>query len=148
MRFPFVFGSIKTKGGVFLNAEIICALITLGGIIVSAVISYAISRTTANKEIEKMRLAWKREDVVSSDEEFSVMTRAVAKYVQGSSTRTQSTALEEVASVRAKEAGSLGQMLDDLYSHIRSDNVIAADHQLSKVIDQKREAKSKANTAS
>lgn len=130
-----------------MSTEIICALITVGGVIGSAVISYAISRTTANKEIEKLQLTWQREDVVSSDDEFSAMAGAVAKYLQSPTGRTKSAAMEQVAAIRSKEIGTLGKMLDKLYADIYHDLTRNVDLQLSQVIDQKREAKRKSNTA-
>ena len=125
-------------------SEVICTTITVCGVIISALISSAISRSTANKEIEKMRLSWEREDVISSDDEFANMAGAVAKFINHSSPANQRNAIEQVASVRSKETGALGRLLDELYMDINSDNVNNADIHLSQVIDQKREAKSKA----
>lgn len=130
-----------------MTSEVICTIITVGGVIVSALISYAISRSTANKEIEKMRLSWEREDVISSDDEFASMSGAVAKFINHNSTINRRDAIEQVASVRSKESGALRRLLDDLFLDINSDNVESADIHLSQVIDQKREAKSKTNAA-
>lgn len=124
-----------------MKTEIICALITFGGIVVSALFSYVISRSTANKEIERMKLAWEREDVISSDDEFAEMTGAVAKFVSTCSGTTKRNALEQVASIRSKETGELGRLLDNLYLDIQSGYPTNADIHLSQVIDQKREAK-------
>lgn len=129
-----------------MSNEIICALITVGGVLISAIISYAVSRSTANKEIEKMELAWAREDVVSSDEDFAEMAGAVAKFVRTNTSTNQRNAMSLVASVRSKESGALGHLLDELYIDIQSGVAHNTDIRLSQVIDQKREAKSKANT--
>lgn len=124
-----------------MKIEIICALMTFGGIVVSALFSYVISRFTANKEIERMKLTWEREDVISSDDEFAAMAGSVAKFVSTHSETTKRRALEQVASIRSKETGELGRLLDNLYLEIQSGYPANADIHLSQVIDQKREAK-------
>ena len=130
-----------------MTVEVICALITVGGVAFSALISYAISRSTANKELEKMKLTWEREDVVSSEDEFAGMASAVAKFVDYNNSRSRAHAMEQVAAIRSKEVGVLGHLLDELYFSVQSGNTSEADIRLSQVIDQKREAKSKSNTA-
>ena len=130
-----------------MTSEVICTLITVGGVTFSALISYAISRSTANKEIEKLQLSWEREDIISSDDEFADMTGAVAKYVSHNTSSNQRDAIERVASVRSKETGTLGRLLDELYIDVKSNNINDADIHLSQVIDQKREAKSKAKAS-
>lgn len=129
-----------------MTIEVICSLITVGGVVFSALISYAISRSTANKELEKMKLSWEREDVVSSEDEFAGMASAVAKFVDYNNPRNRANAMEQVAAIRSKEVGTLGRLLDELYLAVQSGNHSEADIRLSQVIDQKREAKSKANT--
>lgn len=128
-----------------MTTEVVCTLITFGGVVFSALISYAISRSTANKEIEKMELTWEREDVVSSDDEFAEMASAVAKFVTHNSGVNQRAAMEQVAAVRSKETGVLGRLLDELYIEVQSGVAYNADIRLSQVIDQKRESKSKTN---
>lgn len=39
-----------------ISSEFICALISFAGIVVSAQISKSVAKSTANKEIEKMKL--------------------------------------------------------------------------------------------
>lgn len=130
-----------------MSPEIICTLITVAGTIVSALIAYAVSRSTANKEIDKMKLTWEREDVVSSDDEFAEMAGSVAKFVQSNTSSNQRNAMEQVASVRSKETGALGRLLDELYMDIQSGVIYNSDVRLSQVIDQKRESKSKSNAS-
>lgn len=128
-----------------MKTEIICALITAAGVLISAIISYGISRFTANKEVEKMQLVWDREDIVSSDDEFAEMASTVAKFVQYPISVHQREAMGRVAAIRSKEQGTLGILLDQLYQNINEGNTRQTDSQLSKVIQQKREAKSNAN---
>ena len=128
-----------------MKAEIICTLITAAGVLLSAIISYGISRFTANKEIEKMQLIWNREDIVSSDDEFAEMAGKVARFVQSPSSVHQRDAMELVAAVRSKELGTIAPLLDELYQSINDGNTQHTDSQLSKVIKQKRETKNNAN---
>lgn len=129
-----------------MTTEVICALITVGGTLLSALISYAISRSTANKEIERMKLTWNREDVVSSDDEFAEMSASVAQFVQADRPSNQRTAMSRIAAIRSKESGNLADVLDCLYSAVKSGNVDDSDLLLSEVIDEKRYAKCKSNT--
>lgn len=130
-----------------MKTEIICTLITFAGIAFSAIVSYVISRSTANKEIEKMKLTWEREDVVSSDDEFAEMAGTVAKFVSNSSGQAKRSAMEQVAAIRSKETGELGRLLDELYLDLQSGYPSNADIKLSQVIDKKREAKVQAKTS-
>ena len=138
---------MKQKGCVTVSSEMICALIAVAGTVLSALISYGVSRYTANKELEKMKMTWEREDVVSSEDEFSAMSKAVGAFVQSGRPHHQRVAMELVAAARSKESGALGSLLDELYMHIQSGHVSNTDVWLTKVINQKREAKSKANSA-
>lgn len=131
-----------------MSTEVICALIAVGGTLLSALVSYAVSRSTANREIEKMQLTWEREDVVSSDDEFAEMSSLVAQFVQSNRTTHQREALAKIAAIRSKESGSLASILDDLYSAVRSGDILSSDACLSRVIDEKRHAERKSNTSS
>ena len=126
-----------------MSSEMICALISVIGIVISSLFSYAISRYTANKEFDKMKLTWEREDIVSSEEEFSDMSKAVGAYVQSGASQCQRVAMELVAAARSKESSIFGALLDELYMHIQSGNIGNTDVWLSKVINHKREHKRK-----
>lgn len=130
-----------------MSTEVICALISVGGALLSALISYGVSRSTANKEVERMRLTWEREDVVSSDDEFAAMSSSVAKFVQSGRTSCQQAAMAEIAAIRSKESGNLAYLLDDLYFAVQSGNIGNSDVCLTKVIDEKRDTKRKQNTS-
>ncbi len=129
-----------------MSAEIICALIAIAGTAVSAGVSWFVSRSTANKEIEKMQLAWEREDVISSDDEFAEMAACVAEFVQSYYGLHQRNAIAKVAAIRSKETGELGKLLDELYDAIKSCDYSRTNLTLSAVINEKRNAKSKCNT--
>lgn len=114
-------------------------LIALVGVVLSFLSSLIISRYTANKEIKKLRLSWKREDNIAAENEFSEMAAAVAKYIQVDSPPTRSEASAKVAAFRAKERGDMAIYLDELYSHIARRENEKADALLTRVIQCKRE---------
>lgn len=107
----------------------------------SAVISWFISRTTANKEIEKLRLTWEREDIVSSDEDFAEMSAAVAEFVSNGYHRARESAMAKAAAIRSKESGEMADALDRLYRALANHNIYETDEALSRVIKEKRKAK-------
>lgn len=98
-----------------MKTEIICAIIALAGAAVSGLLSWFVSRTSAAKEIEKLKLTWDHESSVTSDDEFADMVAAVALCIQEKLPASFDTAISRVAAVRAKEHGSLAHKLDDLY---------------------------------
>ena len=122
-----------------LSEDMITIIISVFGVIVSGIVSIAVSKHTANKELEKLRMSWDREDIVSSDEEFSAMAASVAEYVGYCSDTNRNKALAQVASVRAKEKGVLGNALDSLYSYIYKSEYQMANTQLTEVIMCKRQ---------
>ena len=127
-----------------IKTEIICAVIAATGAVLSALIAWFVSRSAAAKEIEKLRLTWEREDVVSSDDEYASMAAVVASYIQCDNGHCQREAMAAVASVRIKESGDIGVALDQLYECISNDQIHKTDSALTHVIEKKREAKSQA----
>lgn len=97
------------------KTEIICGFIALAGTVVSGLISWLVSRSSAAKEIEKMKLAWNHEHTVSSDDDFAEMVFAVATCLQEKVPVSFDSAISYVAAIRSKESGSLGSKLDALH---------------------------------
>lgn len=141
-----------------MKTEIICAIIALAGTAISGLLSWFVSRTSATKEIEKLKLTWEHENSVTSDDEFADMVAAVALCIQEKLPASFDSAISRVAAVRSKERGSLANRLDDLY-HILFDispnsgivDFYGRDYQeqlrkvnecLSQVIEEKRKNKS------
>lgn len=130
-----------------MNTEIICALIAVTGTLVSAVISFWVSKFSAEKEIQKMKLEWKRQDIVSSDEDFLDMAVAVSRFIQMQTSKTHTEAIAAVTKIRAKESGTIADSLDSLYSaigtrgHGYNPNCEEIDRLLSEILKQKRDAK-------
>ena len=126
------------SGQYTLSPEIIDALVNVGGLILPALISFGISKYTINKEIEKLKLTWNREDVISSDEEFAEMASAVSQFVYYNCETNRENAIIKIAAARSKETGELGVFLDDLYKNVQSDNRSEADALLTATIQEKR----------
>lgn len=121
-----------------MSTEAIVALIAAAGTIGSALIAWLVARSTAAKEIEKMKMQWARDDIVSSEEEFTEMVSTVSAYLHSFAPNTK--AVSAVASLRSKENGDLAVLLDKLYADLAAGNTPHAktDADLSKVIEEKR----------
>jgi hypothetical protein len=124
-----------------MPTEIICALISTAGVLLSAVISRFVSRAAAKKETEKLRLIWEREDVVSSDEDFAKMAAVVAEFVASGYNGQHKNAMSKVAAIRSKESGEIAAALDRLYEALTRRDLHGVDSSLSRVIEEKRKAK-------
>jgi len=138
--------SAKSAPEINVPSEVLCSIISLTGVIASALIAKNVSKNTTTKEIEKMRLTWDREDLVSSEEDFSKMASAVAKFMGGLLRTYQREALGEIASVRAKESGDLALALDQLYQAVYDVRPGDIDNCLTNVINEKRKLKSAASS--
>lgn len=124
-----------------MNTEIVSALIGVAGVILSGVLSWFVSRASASKEIEKLKLEWAREDRKTVDGEFAEMAAAVSRYVRAPSPDSSAQALSTVAALRAKETGGIAYNLDYLYDCILDEDTAQADDVLSCVLNKKRERK-------
>ena len=132
-----------------MTTEILCALITMAGTVISATIAWFVSRSTTSKEIERMKLSWQREDVVTSDDDFADMASEVGKRISevkdGYALQIHD-AVAKVVAVRSKESGELALALDELYNALMGGTISKIDSALTAVIDQKRKAKSHQNS--
>ena len=137
-----------------MKTEIVCAIIALVGTAVSGLLSWFVSRSSAVKEVEKLRLTWEHETIVTSDDEFAEMVSSGGLGIPSSFDN----AICRVASVRSKEQGPLADSLDnlyrilfdispnsgivDFYSSDFQERLKQADDCLSQVIEEKRKRKS------
>lgn len=128
-----------------MTTEVICSLIALAGTVISALIAYFVSRSTANKEVEKLKLTWEHEDLVSTDDEYAEMAASVAKFILRHNGSDQRDALACVASIRSKETSEIANSLDNLYRAIRDWKLNDVDMLLTQVVEKKRESKCKAD---
>lgn len=130
---------------VFVSAAVVSAFITLIGNIIAAKIAQKTALKTAlettNQEIKKLEKTWEREDIVSSEEEFSAMTTAVARYIHRNTIDNGVDAAGKVAGVRSKEHGEMGRILDALHQSIDDRDLEKSAMKLSEAIDAKRKIK-------
>ena len=96
--------------------EIICTLIALCGTVASGLISWLVARSSAEKEIKKMRIEWEHDKLLSSDDDFSEMASSVAVCLQSMELSDFDNALASVAALRIKETGPISLKLDALYT--------------------------------
>lgn len=117
------------------------------GVFVSGILSWLVSRSSASREIKRLRLEWEREDVVTSEDDFSEMAGAVSEFIRRNDVETLSKAARLVGQIRAKETGKLGECLDTLFSVLSPEKpkpeISLA---LSAVIDEKRKRQSRQDT--
>lgn len=124
-----------------MSSVVICTIITTIGVIVSALVSLFVARSTAANEIKKMQLSWEREDAVSSDDEFAAMVSASVKYANTEDDDLMIDTLQKVASLRAKSVGEIAKTYDLLYLAVQRSNYTGIDEVLTELLNQKRNAK-------
>ena len=130
---------------IFVSSAVVSTVFGFAGNLIAAKIAQKTAiktaQETATQEIKKMERAWEREDLVSSDEEFSAMATAVARYVHRNSMENGVDAAGKVAGVRSKEHGEMGRILDALHNSIDDRDLEKAAQELSKAIEEKRRIK-------
>ncbi len=128
-----------------MSPEIISAIIGVASVIISGVVSWLVSKASASKEIEKLKMEWAREDRKAADDEFADMVVAVSSYIRATTFDNSAKAISAVATLRAKETGALADYLDYLYDWILDGNKENVDMALAEVIQEKRDRKSRQN---
>lgn len=123
-----------------ISTELACTLITTGGIIFSALISKAVAKSTAAKEIEKMKLTWEREDLIESDDEFGEMVKLVILYLSDIGYGPYE-ALAAIGALRVKESTEIAALLDVLYQSVKKRDSAATDKLLDEVIAVRRKSR-------
>ena len=98
-----------------MNTQVICTLIALLGTVSAGIISWFVSKLSAEKEIQKMRLSWEHDNALTSDDDFSEMAAAVATCLQSQIPASFDSAIACVAALRIKETGTISLKLDALY---------------------------------
>lgn len=128
-----------------MKTEIIVALITAAGVVVSAMISWRISISQANKEIKKLQKTWEHEKSVSFDDEFAEMVSVVSLYVNSRNIGDGYRALEKVSAIRAKVTGPLADCLDELHHKLENNQFSGLDQCLSNTINENRKKSRQGN---
>ena len=125
-----------------ISSAVVGAIVSFVGNIIAAKIAQKTAIKAAQEataqEIKKLERTWEREDIVSSDEEFAEMSCAVSKYIHRNTIENGTDAVGKVASIRSKEHGELGRILDALHKCLDDRDLDGASKELTKAIDEKR----------
>lgn len=123
-----------------MNTKIICAIIALLGVAISAGVSYLVARNYTKNEIRRLKLTWEHEDDQSVDAEFQDMIYAVTRTCQFENPYLEdfSDAAGRINKVRSSAHGNLALKLDALYSHFISQNFDGIDAEIDAVITERR----------
>lgn len=125
-----------------MKTEIICAIISTGGVVLSALGSLVAAKFAATKEIKKLKIELEHGDNAALSAKLSDALAAVAKYSGYPCTMHQAAAKSQIAEVRGRYSGETGRLLDELYADIAGGNSHAVDKTLALLVAEmrKREA--------
>lgn len=127
----------------FMTQEVLSGLFSLIGIVISGVVSFLVAKLSASKEVDRLKLIWEREDIVSSESDFSEMVSAVSVYAKTFRIGDMNNAVKWVSKIRAQENGKLGALLDNLYIQLQNPVASEMENTLSEIIKEKRQRNSK-----
>lgn len=125
-----------------MKTEVICALITASGVLLSTLGSLFVSKITASKEIKKLELEFEHNDNAKLAAELSDALAAAAKYANKPVRMFHTDAVTKVAAVRVRYGGEIGRLLDALYNDLTSENPSNIDCTLALLVDEKRKCES------
>lgn len=125
-----------------MKTEIVCALITVGGVLASTFGSLVISRITVSGEIKKLKLEFEHNDNAELAAELSDALAAAAKYANKPVRMFHTDAVTKVAAVRVRYGGEIGRLLDTLYNDLTSESPSNIDCTLALLVDEKRKCES------
>lgn len=120
------------------TTEVICAIITLGGIIFANLTSRWVAKEAAKKEMEKLKQTWEHDNEIAFDQAFHAMTEAVSTYILDSSTTNQEAARVKTAIMLTYAEGELADKTETLYTCLKCRPAPHAEEWLMDVIRARR----------
>lgn len=113
------------------------------GILISGLVSWVVARSTADREIKKLKLLWEHENHITLDSQFSEMCRSVSRYSANRRPRDCTHACEEVMAMQSIAENELSEVLMKLYAAISDNNQskYAIECLLNEAIEVKRKSK-------
>lgn len=129
-----------------LSTEVICAIITLIGVIFANLTARWTARDSADREIERQKRSWAHDNDVAFEKAFLTMTEAVSAFIQDSSISKQVSARASVAVALTYAKGDLANKLEALYIVLKNRPALDAEDKLLEAIHamkKQREDKSK-----
>ena len=97
-----------------MKTEIICALIAVLGVALSAFVSWFTARFAAKAEIQRLQTVWTHEKEAANEEAFDTMIKSVNRYVKDTSLDAFRDAQDSVILYRSKATGQLARLVDEL----------------------------------
>ena len=110
---------ILKKASDLLSTEVVCALITLGGIIFANLSSRWIAKEAAVKEMEKLKQTWEHDNKIAFEQAFHAMVEAVSAYILNSNISNQESARVTTAIMLTFAKGELADKIVALYSTLK-----------------------------
>lgn len=122
-----------------LSTEVLCTIITVCGVVISALISLLSAHYSASKELKKIERTWAREDETASASEFSEAMRVAILFAMKYNI-PQYDVLAPIGALRAKESGELADVLDQLYDAVKRRDHSEADRCIDTAINLRRKS--------
>lgn len=113
-----------------IPTEIVCALITCAGIILSNWSSRAIAKDAAKKEAERIKQEWQHDEQIALNNAFHDMAHAVSAYISDSSVTKQLEARTKTAVMLTYADGELADKVEALYDCLKCRPALDADEKL------------------
>lgn len=101
-----------------MNSEIICAMISVGGVIVSAGIAWFTAKQKTAHDLKQMKLAWKHDTDKALDTAYAEMIAAVSAFLAQQTDKNYARAIESVSYIRLKETDPLYRWVDALFNYL------------------------------
>ena len=134
-----------------MDSEIICAMISVGGVIISAGIAWFTAKQKTAHDLEQMKLAWKHDTAATLDTAYDEMIAAVSAFLAQRTDESSARAIESVSYIRLRETDSLHQWVDALFNYLymfpfhdsrNYQDAVNIRITLDKIIEEKRKGQS------
>lgn len=122
-----------------LSTEVICALITLAGVIYANISSKVIAKETANNEMNKLKQTWEHDNEIAFERAFCDMTEAVSTYIIEPSQPNQQIARTKTSVMLAHATGDMANRVQNLYDSMKRRPSPEAEEMLTEVLKCRRQ---------
>lgn len=103
----------------YLSTEVVCACITLVGVIWANQSAKRIAKDTAKEEMKKLRNIWEHDKEILFEQAFRDMAEAVSTYILNSNSVNQENARAKTTILMAHATGALADKAEALYSSMK-----------------------------
>lgn len=123
-----------------MPTEIICAFITAGGVVLSALIAGVISLYVSRREARKQLLAWQREDRLHFDHKFDTLCQCILNYLEEPTEYRRSLAYQEAILLQAYAPRPMRSALSVLIDSLNQGDPVHAKDILDQLIRLKQKS--------